>query len=198
MNNYLLATSVILLLAGCAGENTDIQEAVNTSSSDGTGPFHECFSSDYNNKIILPEAAYQKGECFLSLALSEHEDGKGFNEVEVGANQHTVLQYANSWYSMAANAGFPLAKSRLSHNQSELYAVESSVLAIENRGYEQLASEKEFNALDADHNGSLSFEEASATLSLAKSFSFSDFDENGKISLAEYIIYTGEATAAGN
>jgi len=198
MNKYLLATSVVILLTGCAGENTDIQEAVNTSSSDGTGPFHECFSSDYNNKVILPEAAYQKGECFLSLALSEHKEGKGFSEVEVGANQHTVLQYANSWYLMAANAGFPLAKSRLNHNQSELYAFESRVLAIDKGSYEQLASEKEFDILDIDHNGSLSFEEASATLSLAKSFSFSDFDENGKISLAEYIIYTGEATAAGN
>jgi len=198
MNKYLLATSVILLLTGCAGENTDIQEAINISSSDGIGPFHECFSSDYNDNVVLPEAAYQKGECFLSLALSEGEDGSGFNDLEVGANQHTVLQYANSWYSMAANAGFPLAKSRLDHNQSALYAFESNALESEKGNYEQLASEKEFDLLDADRNGSLSFEEASAILELAKSFSFSDFDENGKISLAEYIIYTGEATAAGN
>jgi len=198
MNKYLLTTSVILILTGCTGGNTNTQEALNISSSDGMGLFNECFSSDYNAKVVLPEAAYQKGECFLSLAMSEHEDGNGFNELEVGANQHTVLQYANSWYAMAANAGFPLAKTRLNHSQSALYAFESNALTNEKENYEQLASEKEFDTLDADRNGSLSFEEASAILELAKSFSISDFDENGKISLAEYIIYTGEATAAGN
>jgi len=200
MNKYLLTTGIVLALAGCSGaEHVDIQDALTSKSADGVGSFYECFSSDYNNRLVLPEAAYQKGECFMTLAMGNNNlDGSAFNEAGVGANQHTLLQYANSWFSIAADSGHALANHRLNYNQLALYAVEDRILDSEEGHYELLASEIEFEYLDLDHNGLLTQTEASMDKDLEQSFSFSDFDENGKISLAEYIIFAGEATAAGN
>ena len=200
MSKHLLTSGIVLALAACSGaEHVDIQDALTVKASDGVGPFYECFSSDYNDTIILPEAAYQKGECFMTLAMGNNNpDGSAFREDDVGANQHTLLQYANSWLSIAAESGHALANHRLSYNKLALYAVEDRILDSQVGRYELLASEIEFEYLDLDHNGLLTRTEASMDEELAQSFSFSDFDENGKISLAEYIIFTGEATAAGN
>jgi len=200
MNKKLLIAVSVLLLTGCGGsEYTEIQEALITRSTDGIGPFYECFDSDYNETVVLSEDAYNKGECFMVLTRGTTSLGQStFNELEVGANKHTILQYADSWYSIAADQGHPLAKNRLDLNQLALYAIEDRLLVSEKINYGLLASEKQFNFLDADHNGSLTLQEVLTDQELAQSFSLSDFDEDGKISIEEYIIYSGEATAAGN
>ena len=200
MNNNLRIATSLLFLTGCGGsEYTAIQDALVTMSADGTGSFYECFDAEYNETVAIAEDAYQKGECFMTLARGTTSlDQSSFNESEVGANQHTVLQYADSWYSIAARIGHPIANLRMDHNQWALYAIEDRHLTSEKATYELLASEKKFSFLDADHNGLLTLQEVFADQELAQTFSSSDFDEDGKISIEEFIIYSGEATAAGN
>ena len=79
-----------------------------------------------------------------------------------------------------------------------LHVIEGQLKASESRDYGLLASEKVFNLLDLDGNRSLTLEEALADHELVKAFSSSDLDKNGQINIAEYFIYSGEATAAGN
>jgi len=200
MNKNLLLMANSLLLIGCGGsEYAEIQGAVITMSADGVGPFYECFDSGYNDTIILSEDAYQKGECFMSLVQENTNlDQNTIKKLAVGANQHTILQYADSWYAMAASKDHPLAKLRLNHNQLALYSMESNLLGREKANAELLASEKEFNFLDTDQSGLLTIQEGLANQALAQAFFASDFNEDGKISIDEYIIFSSEATAAGN
>jgi len=199
MNKNILITANLLLLTGCGGsEYSAIQDGLITASADGIGSFYECFDANYNETIVIPEDAYQKGECFMTLARGNSSlDQNSFNESEVGASQHTVLQYADSWYSIAARKGHPIANLRMDHNQLALYAIEDKLLTSNKANYELLASEKEFNFLDVDQSGLLTVQEVFADQELVQSFSSSDFNEDGKISIEEYIIYSSEATAAG-
>mgnify|MGYP000081774389 CR=1 FL=1 len=200
MNKSLVIAANLLLLTGCGGsEYAQIEDSLITTSADGVGSFYECFDQDYNETVVLSEDAYLKGECFMTLTLENSNlNQSSFNEAIVGADKHTVLQYADSWYYIAANKGHPIAKLRVDHSQLALYAMEDGFLAIERAKHELLASEKEFKFLDADESGLLTLEEVLANQELAQSFSSSDFDEDGKISIEEYIIYSGEATAAGH
>jgi len=76
-------------------------------------------------------------------------------------------------------------------------AMAGSAVAGENKESGMLESEAEFISLDADQNGALSKDEASLDQKLAESFTTADADQDGEISKAEYILYSGDATAAG-
>ncbi|ABC33295.1 MULTISPECIES: hypothetical protein [Hahella] len=71
------------------------------------------------------------------------------------------------------------------------------VLAEDTQTTDMMESEAEFVALDADKNGSISQEEAAADAGLAQSFAKADADQDGAVSKDEFVLYTGEATAAG-
>ena len=200
MQNFILIAVSITILMACGG--SDYSEAENliiTDSTDGVGSFYECFGTDYYETSILPEEAYRRAECFISLVReSSIKEGVAFNELDVGANQHTILQYANSWYALAAEKGYPLAAKRLDRNQLALYAIEGQISTSNGSNHALLASEEQFYFLDLDHSGTLTLQEVMGDHALADSFAATDLDENGQINIAEYFIFTGEATAAGN
>ena len=76
-------------------------------------------------------------------------------------------------------------------------AIAGSAVAAETEESGMLESEAEFISLDADQNGALSQDEASVDEKLTESFATADADQDGEISKAEYILYSGDATAAG-
>ncbi len=76
--------------------------------------------------------------------------------------------------------------------------VAGSAFADETQDAEMLKSEAEFVSLDADKSGALSQDEAAADQALAEAFATTDVDQDGQISKQEFILYSGDATAAGN
>jgi hypothetical protein len=76
-------------------------------------------------------------------------------------------------------------------------AVAGSAVAGDTKESGMLESEAEFISLDADQNGALSKDEASLDQKLVENFAAADADQDGEISKAEYILYSGDATAAG-
>ena len=72
-----------------------------------------------------------------------------------------------------------------------------SAMAEDAKEAEMLQSEAEFVALDADKNGTLSQEEAAVDSKLAEAFATADADQDGQITKQEFILYSGDATAAG-
>ncbi len=72
-----------------------------------------------------------------------------------------------------------------------------AAVAEETKEPEMLAAEAEFVSLDANKNGALSKQEADLDAKLAAAFAEADADQDGEISKAEYILYSGDATAAG-
>lgn len=198
MNKYLKASGIALILTGCSSEYATVQDALLTKSAEGDAPFFECFGSDYHEPVIVSEVAYQQADCFMSLAQSDKLLSQSiFNELKVGADQHTVLQYAYSWFAFSADQGYGLAKYSLEHNQTALYAFEDELIKMDRAKNQQFVYGKEFNALDTDQNGVLSFNEAQEDQILVQSFARADIDENGTLSLGEFIVSSGEATAAG-
>lgn len=77
-------------------------------------------------------------------------------------------------------------------------AMAGAAVAGETMESDMLASEAEFISLDADKNGALTKEEASVDQKLTEAFAKADADQDGAISKAEYILYSGDATAAGS
>jgi len=73
-----------------------------------------------------------------------------------------------------------------------------SAMAEDAKEAEMLQSEAEFVALDADKSGAVSQDEAAVDQSLAEAFASVDADQDGQISKQEYILHSGDATAAGN
>ena len=76
-------------------------------------------------------------------------------------------------------------------------AMAGSAFAAETEESGMLESEAEFISLDADQNGALSKDEAALDQNLVEAFATADADQDGEISKAEYILYSGDATAAG-
>ncbi|MDG9669821.1 EF-hand domain-containing protein [Hahella sp. CR1] len=60
------------------------------------------------------------------------------------------------------------------------------------------AVEQVFSYLDTDRNSVINKEEAAADSSINESFAQIDIDQNGEISRDEFVVYSGEATAAGS
>lgn len=198
MNKYLQASGIVLILSGCGGEYAAIQDSQNITSADGVGPFYACFDEGYHKSIKIPELAYQQGKCFMDLAKGDNLLGQSiFNELEVGADQHTLLQYAYSWYTYAAEKGHALATYSLGQNQDALLAFDQQINAPDDASSVMFAYESKFHSLDSDRNGSITFAEAKLDLELSQSFAKTDINEDGRLSLGEYIVYSSEATAAG-
>lgn len=197
MNKYLPALGVALILTGSGGHFSD-SDSQKPMSTDGISSFHNCFDSEYHAQTITPEEAYKKGECFMNLAKGNRLLGQSiFNQSEAGADRHTILQYANSWFVVAAGKGSSIAKYSLEQNRVALYDLEYQATSDAKANREMLAYKRQFNMLDVDHNGYLSLDEVQVDQKLARSFSQSDINDNGRISLGEYMVSTSEATAAG-
>ncbi|OZG74579.1 hypothetical protein BTA51_06160 [Hahella sp. CCB-MM4] len=90
-----------------------------------------------------------------------------------------------------------LVKTVAAFSLTALVAGAGNALAGEAK-QEMLESEAKFVSLDADKNGALSKEEASADSALAEAFASADADQDGQISKQEFVLYSGDATAAGS
>jgi hypothetical protein len=199
MNKYIQAAGLTIVLSACGGEYPATHDSDSLLASDGIGPFYNCFELDYHDKVNTPDEAYHKGECFMSLAKGDNLLGQRvFNEADVGADQHTLLQYANSWLLYATTKGHSLAEYHLAQNQTALASISGAPSYGRQDEGVMLAYERLFNLLDIDGNGYLNLKEAQTDRTLARSFASFDFDDNGRISLGEYVISSSEATAAGN
>lgn len=147
-------------------------------------PFDTCFENGYNNREVTKEHAFETAECFSTL-LESSED--------MGADMQTILQYTSSWYQTAAEMG---------HEQA-LVRMESSLLALSFLDYgiemsrKKLEAERVFDSYDANKDGMLTLAEVDASEKLKASFKASDLDQDGVLSVGEFTIINGEATAAG-
>ncbi|WP_020407354.1 hypothetical protein [Hahella ganghwensis] len=79
-----------------------------------------------------------------------------------------------------------------------LTAGAGNALADDSMEAQMLESEAKFVSLDADKSGTLSQDEAAADSALAEAFASADADQDGQISKQEFVLYSGDATAAGN
>lgn len=171
--------------AATANENTS-EEVADLYGS----PFDSCFVAGYNQDLVDQKQAYETAQCFTTLLSKANETDY------LGASTHTIMQYSASWYKAAAEKGHSQAESELATNLLALSRLENS-LESSAGDIQMLASEKQFQALDIDGNGSLTLAEASVSSEIKNQFEKSDIDQDGSISFGEYSIRSGEATAAG-
>jgi len=163
--------------------------------SDGifSSPFDSCFENGYHVDDLTSEQAFSTAQCFTALLDSD------VPAMELGASKHTIQEYSLSWYMAAADKGHALALSKLSKNLIALNQLEQTLHSrVTDTQWQMLASDPAFKALDANGDGVLSKSETSSNSDLQNAFAQSDFDNDGVLSIGEYAVNYGEATAAGN
>ena len=182
----------VIICSGVLG--SAIAQEQNVSSELFSSPFDACFENGYNIDQVTQDQAYATAKCFT--ALLETPQTKTSN---LGASKHTILEYSVSWYSAAAEKGHKLSQTNLDTYTLALNQFDkNNHFSTRDQSQLLLASEKTFQALDTDNNGSLSLAEASSSPSLKNAFLQSDIDNDGLLNFGEYTILSGEATAAGN
>ena len=85
----------------------------------------------------------------------------------------------------------------LAGENKETEILETGAAMVESEASGMLEAEAEFISLDADQSGTLSKDEVSIDETLVEAFAAADADQDGEISKAEFILYSGDATAAG-
>lgn len=161
----------------------------------GPEPFEECMGEDYYNPEKTAQEAYDQGECFMGLLNEMKADNLVGNTPIESDKMLLLMQYADSWFDTAATLGHEGAKSRLFSNRLALNFYPSSNQVAD---YQlQMVVSTEFSELDTDNSGLLSPSEAAPHSQLATHFLDRDLDGDGAVSQEEFIIFYGEATAAG-
>ncbi|MDX1452475.1 MAG: hypothetical protein R3183_07940 [Oleiphilaceae bacterium] len=169
--------------------NTSAQEK--TADLFGT-PFDMCFEHGYNVDDVTQQQAFATAQCFTTLLET------GVDPMVTGASEHTIRQYATSWYSAAADKGHALALAHITRTLIALNQLEQSLHSrVTDAEWQLLAQNQSFVSLDTNRDGFLSADEAAQSSDIQLGFSTVDMDKDGLVSIAEYTIKHGEATAAG-
>ena len=156
----------------------------------GPEPFQVCFDEHYYDSEVSAEQAYARAECFSQLL----DKNVGGSEAVSQDKIMLLRQYTDSWLLAAAERGHSIAKQQLESNRVALSSFDYKGL---NSDSQQLASEKEFEEIDTDHNGFLNKWETVEHNDLYATFTTKDLDADGIVSREEFMIFYGEATAAG-
>lgn len=189
--NATLQTLALSFLLNGALVNGALAEDLSTDLFGS--PFDACFEHGYNVDLLTQNQAFATAQCFTTLLDSD------LDAMALGASPHTIRQYAASWFDAAASKGHALALAKASEQRIALNRLEQHIHSdVTDAEWQLLAADTTFQALDADHNGLLSVAEVAPSDALQRAFINADFDQDGVLSIAEYTILNGEATAAGN
>ncbi|OUR88403.1 hypothetical protein A9Q81_23990 [Gammaproteobacteria bacterium 42_54_T18] len=91
--------------------------------------FESCILQEYGDSQLSPEAAYQIGACFYEIV---HERCMHQGDFELAnkslmtlsnVSSHIILQYADSWFVLAAKDGHQTAMQQLAKTRKKLDTV---------------------------------------------------------------------------
>ncbi|MFT5718196.1 MAG: hypothetical protein ACI9T7_002401 [Oleiphilaceae bacterium] len=189
--NTLTNASLSLIICYSASSGAESKENVaDIYNSD----FYGCFSEGYNVTELSKDQIYITAQCFSALLEKESSE-----TASLGASKLTIMQYSDSWYRAASVKGHEHAQAKIEANLASLASLEQQTyFGMAPHDLQLLASENAFNALDSDHNGFISLDEASVSKKIKEEFANTDYDSDGMLSPGEYTIEFGEITAAGN
>lgn len=161
----------------------------------GPEPFESCIGENYYKRDFTAEEAYAHGECFMALLEDFKKDGVR-SELEPD-KIYSLMQYADSWFEAAAGLGHEMAKRRMFDNRLALNFFEAKPAPGLSAESMQRVVSSEFQSLDEDADGLLDLKEVLEHKELYASFASNDLDGDGRVSEQEFVIFYGEATAAG-
>ena len=90
--------------------------------------FESCILQEYSDLQRSPEAAFQIGSCFYQIVHTRcnHTDDYHAEDAPLMAespvSSHIILQYADSWFVLAAKDGHQAAMQQLVQTRSKLDA----------------------------------------------------------------------------
>lgn len=160
----------------------------------GPEPFEVCFDDHYYDEQFTADQAYARAQCFASLMDGNNSD----HNTELGSLSSDklllLMQYTDSWLIAAAERGHATAQKQIGMHRVALNKFEG----VKPSGMEQqLASEIRFERFDTDASGALNKWETIDHADLYATFNSKDIDSDGIVSKEEFMIFYGEATAAG-
>lgn len=194
MNMKVTSTALQILLFSilCNGALFSSASAEQSTIDLFDTPFDHCFEHGYHLDAVTQDQAFATAQCFTNLLSSESD------VAALGASVHTIRQYAASWYSAAAAKGHALALAQISKQLIALNQLEQTLHSrITDAQWQLLAADTTFKTLDINRDGALSPVEVAAAGELKSGLLQGDLDQDGLLSLAEYTVHNGEATASG-
>ncbi len=86
--------------------------------------FESCILQEYGDSQLSPEAAFQIGACFYKIVHARcMHDGEPVSEPLMtlsSVSSHIILQYADSWFVLAAKDGHQAAVQQLAKTRLKL------------------------------------------------------------------------------
>lgn len=188
----ILAGLLAFGLAGSVSAESQ-EEEFEPFSFLGPEPFEICFDEHYYDENFTADQAYARAQCFAGLMNGDSATESG--SAALSSDKLLLLmQYTDSWLLAAANKGHSAAGKQLGMHRIALNRIDGQ-LTFEDQ--QQLASEVQFESFDTDDSGALNKWEAIDHADLYATFDSKDLDSDGIVSKEEFMIFYGEATAAG-
>lgn len=102
----------------------------NLLAEEGEGTdFESCILQEYSDSQQSPESAFQIGACFYEIVHARCNHDGAYKSVDKplmalnSVSSHIILQYADSWFVLAAKDGHQDAMQQLAETRLKLVSV---------------------------------------------------------------------------